>query len=330
MKTFIFPFYILFTRHFGIDGFIGVELTDNQATRLIASGEEGSRFSLDEDEDILDIYDDVYNAILKNEKAGLTAEPTPVREYYGFDDNEKITEEQVDEYLEELSINVYYPKELQGLEAKRTKVIPQSTINSVIIDKSNTEEYLNDCGHREQIVYVDGGKTLYYVPKLFSGDFTVTSAVRNIGNALRNHSKITSITIEGGLTEIPERAFEMCTALTQVTIPSTVKTIHNDAFSQCKKLASVSFSEGLLVLHSTAFRACFELQELYLPASLRCLGAFICSYNNGIKELHFAGMDTEIDDSHGGDLSRQVFYVKRGSKAAKYARKNKIKYHFES
>ena len=119
MKTFTFPYYISFGKGDSVDCEITIELTDEDAARLVTSANEGGRFRLREDESIEDIYDAVFTAIMDREKQALMDDPEPVEDALSWEDDydpdAEITEEQIDAYLDELDMDVNYPEELQEL-----------------------------------------------------------------------------------------------------------------------------------------------------------------------------------------------------------------------
>ena len=334
MKTYTFPFIISFGKLDSVDGQIDYALSDKNAKRLERSAKEGGRLRLDEDEDIQDIFDSVYYAIIDLEKKQLIADPSVVQDALNWENDQyqeaTISEEHIDSYLDDLIIGINYPESLQMLDRQVRKKVSQSKFESVDVEREHVQEFLMVPGNVERIVYIDGGKTLFHVPKKYSGVFVVPSRVNTIEKrTFRDHTKITEIVIEDGIQELPEWVFDSCASLRKVTIPSSVKKIGFNAFTHCKSLQEVVLSNGLIEIDSTAFRACFNLKKLSIPASVEKISAFMCSYNNGIKEIHFLGMKTEIDDSRGGDLSRQVLFVKTGSKAEEFAKKHSIRYIIE-
>lgn len=67
MKTYTFPYAAVFGKMDSCDCQIDIELTDEEAQRLEQSAHAESRWRLDEDESISDIFDKVYAAIYKQE-----------------------------------------------------------------------------------------------------------------------------------------------------------------------------------------------------------------------------------------------------------------------
>ena len=116
MKQYCFPHVFIFGKWDEVDAEIEVELSDEESARLesAAKGESNECFS--DNVALADIYDKVYAAIIGNEREGLLSDPTPVENMLSWDDdydpNQPITDEQIERYLDELYIKIYYPNEL--------------------------------------------------------------------------------------------------------------------------------------------------------------------------------------------------------------------------
>ncbi len=79
------------------------------------------------------------------------------------------------------------------------------------------------------------------------------TAVTGIGNGAFKGSKITSVTIPAGVTEIGSKAFSGCKALSSLTLSEGVVFIDNSAFADCKALGSVSLPETVCYVGYEAF-----------------------------------------------------------------------------
>ena len=126
MKKYVFPYSIEFGKMDIAQAEIEIELTEAKAKCLLGSAKEGGRHRLDEDDNVQDIYDQVYYAIREIEKDGLKQEPSPVREHFHINLSEEVEEWHYDSYLDSLPIAVYYPRELQFLKRTRRKKAAQS------------------------------------------------------------------------------------------------------------------------------------------------------------------------------------------------------------
>ena len=101
---------------------------------------------------------------------------------------------------------------------------------------------------------------------------TIPDSVTSIGGyAFRNCSSLTSITIPDGVTSIGESTFEGCSSLTSITIPNSVTSIGIYAFFSCTSLKSITIPDGVTSIGGNAFRDCTSLTSITLvmasPAS---------------------------------------------------------------
>lgn len=110
--------------------------------------------------------------------------------------------------------------------------------------------------------------------------------------------KITSVRIEGNLTNIGSYAFYNCDNLTTLTAetPSQLKTIGAYAFSDCEKLANMNLSQTPLVsIGDYAFSDNAALEAVELPETLETIGkrAFMRS---GLASVTVPASVSEIGD----------------------------------
>ena len=335
MKTIVFPYYVSFGKLDSVSSEIELSISDKDAKRLERSAKEGGKFRLNEDEDLSDLYDKVYQEIILAEKDALLSDPSPVKDFLsweeGYDDS-PITEEQIDHYLEELVIGINYPVELQLLEKTIASKKKQTKCESIIVERSIAQEFVYINNNKDKIVYVDNGETLYFIPSKYTGAFTIPSTVRRLEgdltfNPFSKHKRINEVIIEEGLTEIPDWAFDGCDSLERIVIPGSVKRIGFNAFTKCSHLKQVKMSEGLTEIDNTAFRFCFDLEQLRIPASVETISMHITSYQAGIKEIFFEGMSTSIDDTRcrGDEWKKVTVYAKEGSAAESFAKEHGVK-----
>lgn len=334
MVNYDFPFSISFGKRDSVSDSLTVALSDANAKRLVRSAEEGGRNRLGEDEFISDICAKVYKAIDKKLTEELLEDPTPVRDALSWDETidprEPIGKKHIQKYLDDLMITAYYPEELQLLEPKVSAKVTSARYE--IMDEAQATEYIKkDSYDSNVIVLTDEGRTLYHVPKKFSGTVTIPASVRKIRSgystgAFNERIKIKEIIIENGLEEIDERAFSQCKQLKKIVIPPSVKKIGSFAFAGCTSLEEVCLSEGLEELENTAFNWCLKLTKLDLPSTLIEINKHINSYMDPISDLYFHGMNTRIQDKMGGTWDRLTMHVLTGSEAEKYAKANNIKY----
>ena len=98
----------------------------------------------------------------------------------------------------------------------------------------------------------------YWIPN--SLKTVVITNVTKINNyAFNNCSKLTSITLPGGLKEIEHNAFSNCTSLKNITIPDGVTSIGYSVFSGCSSLMNIVIPDSVAEIGSDAFSDCNAL-----------------------------------------------------------------------
>ena len=171
--------------------------------------------------------------------------------------------------------------------------------SSAAVASSLTESYSGDVTVPSGVDY--DGKTYTVnalLPAAFTGYIEDTTAIRNLDfNAQIDElpanifgKSLEGIAIRGGVTSIPDFAFENCDSLHRVVLGDNVKTIGRGAFRNCD-LRELTLGNGLETIGEWGFssgsfygRVPKNLTALELPASLKEIGeeAF---WGNGIKEL---------------------------------------------
>lgn len=101
------------------------------------------------------------------------------------------------------------------------------------------------------------------------GHVIIPDGVDEIGSTAFDDclENLTGITFPEGFTTIQEQAF-ISTALTSVTIPGGVKEIPQAAFMACMNLTEAILSEGVEEIACDAFADCESLRNVTLPASV--------------------------------------------------------------
>ena len=87
-----------------------------------------------------------------------------------------------------------------------------------------------------------------------------------------NYSKLKSIEIPNGVTEIGSGAFSGCSSLTNIDIPNGVTEIGYGAFRGCSSLTSIDIPNGVTVIEESAFYGCSSLTNIDIPNSVTEIG----------------------------------------------------------
>ena len=90
--------------------------------------------------------------------------------------------------------------------------------------------------------------------------------------------RITSITIEDGITKIGNYAFKDCTLVSDLTLPDGIKEIGYGAFDNCSSLESVSLPASVEKINDAPFYGCTKLSTISVDESNK----HYCSDNDGI------------------------------------------------
>ena len=83
----------------------------------------------------------------------------------------------------------------------------------------------------------------------------------------RNTTRIETVTIGEGVTNIPDYAFQNAATLTTVNLPSTLKSTGKNVFQGCTALESITLPEGMETVGSYAFESA-GLKSVVIPASV--------------------------------------------------------------
>ena len=109
-------------------------------------------------------------------------------------------------------------------------------------------------------------------------------------------SKITSVTIEEGVTSIGDCAFSQCTSLTSIVIPDSVTYIGDYAFSYCQSLTSVVIPEGVPSIGVWAFYTCYNLTSIVIPDSVTSIGNSAFFYCDSLTSIVIPEGVSSIDN----------------------------------
>ena len=94
--------------------------------------------------------------------------------------------------------------------------------------------------------------------------------------AFYNQKKNKKITIEDGIVDIKDSAFENNTSLVELNLPDSVESIGFQSFRSCWNLGRVNdlvLPKNLKTLANHAFSYCNQQKDLYIPASVETIGS---------------------------------------------------------
>lgn len=154
---------------------------------------------------------------------------------------------------------------------------------------------------KENVIYIDSGKTLYYYPKLKTEkSLVISDEVTKIG-AIKGNTYLESVIIGANVTELSAGAFLDFTALSKVEFKGTLKVIPENAFNGCEALTSFTFPQGLEEIGKSAFYMC-GLKSLRIPDTVKKVGDG--AFNMSMLERIYipASLDDSFNTSKGVSL----------------------------
>ena len=126
--------------------------------------------------------------------------------------------------------------------------------------------FFYSCNDKNYLLGYNGNETALTLPDSFKGEKYV------INNNAFYDSKIESVIISAGVTEIGESAFESCNNLTEVIIGDSVTSIGKGAFSYCDSLESLTIGSSVELINDAAFSYCNSLVSVTISDSVIGMG----------------------------------------------------------
>ena len=120
-------------------------------------------------------------------------------------------------------------------------------------------------------------------------DGTKHKVVEIGGNAFKDCTGLTSITIPNSVTTIAYTAFESCTGLTSITIPDSVTSIELAAFSSCSSLTSITIPDSVTSIKQDAFRNCTGLNSIIIPNRVTSIDSYAFGDCTNLASVTYKG-----------------------------------------
>ncbi len=165
---------------------------------------------------------------------------------------------------------------------------------TISVDSSNSA-YTSVDG----VLFNKGKSELVECPQGKAGTVTIPDSVTQLGTysdpyltdgrpigAFASCTRLTSIIIGRGLTEIPESEFVDCTGLTNILIPGTITRIDDSAFAACTSLTSIEIPSRVASVGSFAFADCRSLTAVYFRGDAPIAGAAVF-HNEGAPIIYY-------------------------------------------
>ena len=122
----------------------------------------------------------------------------------------------------------------------------------------------------------------YYIPDSLKS-VTITDATGIYAYAFYNCTKLTSITLNGGITKIYDYAFYNCNALQSINIPSGITSIADYVFYNTA-LTSITIPSGVKSIGYYAFYGA-PIGEIELPSGLQTIGKYAFYGNTAVSTI---------------------------------------------
>lgn len=137
---------------------------------------------------------------------------------------------------------------------------------------------LNTLGYE---AFSGSGLTSITIPKSLK---TATENIFSDNGPFGNAAKLTSVTFENGLTEIPAYLFAGCTGIKEITLPASVTSIGSCSFRDCINLSKFTMQNNVTIINASVFRGDTALTNIVLSTRLKELGAE-SFYGSGLKSI---------------------------------------------
>ena len=123
----------------------------------------------------------------------------------------------------------------------------------------------------------------------------VEPGVTNVGNyAFYACLKLAEVELPEGMSYVGGGAFQDCTKLRAVEIPEGVTSIGWSAFSDCSGLTSVSIPEGVKGIGGSAFSGCSSLTSVSIPDGVTSIGEYVFRDCSGLTSVSIPDGVTSI------------------------------------
>lgn len=124
-------------------------------------------------------------------------------------------------------------------------------------------------------------------------DLTIPGTIKRVPNVFDHNSKLRTVVLEDGVTELDAGAFENDTGLASVRLSNALTKIGERAFEFCYPLSTVSLPNGLETIGASAF-AHTGLTSLTLPNSVNKVGMQAFAFCRSMKTAVLSSGMTEI------------------------------------
>jgi len=90
---------------------------------------------------------------------------------------------------------------------------------------------------------------------------TIKNTVKSFDNIYFNFNSLTSLTLLGSFTSIPQNQFKEHVKLQTINLPNTVTTIYDKAFMNCVSLENINIDNNIISIGNNSFKSCKSLSN---------------------------------------------------------------------
>lgn len=127
----------------------------------------------------------------------------------------------------------------------------------------------------------------------FSGSSLRSVTLPETVKVIRRHAfsgctKLESVKLGGGLTEICENAFMGCESLEEIIMPKSVSILGEGAFRSCRSLKKAVLSDSITYINEYSFESCTKLESVNIPKSCDVIGAHAFNGCGRLSKIEFS------------------------------------------
>ena len=150
---------------------------------------------------------------------------------------------------------------------------------------------------------------LKYRNKLTS--ITLESGITGIGDsAFTDCVNVKSVSMKSGITFIEAYAFYACGKLTDIKLPETVTSIGEGVWGECRSLTNIEIPKGVKKLENNLFYGCTSLSEVMIPNSIQSIEPDLFTGCSNLKTVRYNGSEEAWKELrvHSSDINNATVY----------------------
>lgn len=125
------------------------------------------------------------------------------------------------------------------------------------------------------------------IPSTVTYEETTYSVTEIASYAFFGCNKITSVTIQEGITIIMDDAFDECSKLQSLYLPNSLKTLKSWVFRACEKLKNIELPNSLSTIDASCFSGCKSLETITLPSLIKTIENYTFSGCENLTSITF-------------------------------------------